>query len=83
MPIIIKENSVVITIDDGNESVYGLAYTFGEYTNLSIQLLKDAGFTMAFTTNYGNAKVGQDKYLISRTYIYNEYGLEKFKRIVN
>ena len=65
-----------------NGSTY-LAYPFGEYTDNSIKMLKDAGFTMAFTTNYGNAKVGDDLYLIPRIYIYNEYSLDTFKRIVN
>lgn len=65
-----------------NNTTY-LAYPFGEYTELSIKLLKDAGYTMALTTNYGNAKVGDDLYLLPRIYIYNEYSLETFKRIVN
>lgn len=60
-----------------------LAYPFGEYTDMSINLLKDAGYTMAFTTNYGNAKVGDDKYLIPRIYIYNEHTLNNFKKLVN
>ena len=65
-----------------NGSTY-LAYPFGEYTDLSIQLLKDAGFTMAFTTEWRNAKVGDDLYEVPRIYIYNEYSLDTFKRIVN
>ena len=65
-----------------NGSTY-LAYPFGEYTDLSIQLLKDAGYTMAFTTEWRNAKVGDDKYLIPRIYIYNEYSLDTFKNIFN
>lgn len=65
-----------------NNSTY-LAYPFGEYTDLSIKLLKDAGYTMALTTNYGKVKVGDDKYLIPRIYIYNEYTLNTFKRLVN
>jgi len=60
-----------------------LAYPFGEYTDSSIQILKDAGYTMALTTNYGNAKVGQNKYLLPRIYMYNEYTLNKFKTLVN
>jgi len=60
-----------------------LAYPFGEYTDWSIDLLKESGYTMALTTNYGNAKVGIDKYLVPRIYIYNEYSLETFKRLVN
>ena len=65
-----------------NESTY-LAYPFGEYTDLSIKLLKDAGFTMALTTEWRNAKVGDDIYEVPRIYIYNEYSLDTFKRIVN
>ena len=59
-----------------------LAYPFGEYTSSSIQMLKDAGFTMAFTTVYGNATVGMDKYLIPRKYVYNEYSLNTFKNMI-
>lgn len=65
-----------------NNTTY-LAYPFGEYTDLSIKLLKDAGYRMALTTNYGNAKVGDDLYLLPRIYIYNEYSIETFKRLVN
>lgn len=65
-----------------NGSTY-LAYPFGEYTDLSIKLLKDAGFTMALTTEWRNAKVGDDLYQVPRIYIYNEYSLDTFKRIVN
>lgn len=60
-----------------------LAYPFGEYTDTSIKLLKDAGYTMALTTNYGNAKVGDNLYLIPRIYIYNQFSLDAFKSIVN
>lgn len=65
-----------------NNTTY-LAYPFGEYTDNSIKMLKDSGFTMALTTNYGNAKVGDDPYLVPRIYIYNEYGIDTFKRLVN
>ena len=65
-----------------NNSTY-LAYPFGEYTDSSIQMLKDAGYTMALTTNYGKAKVGDNKYLIPRIYIYNQYTIDTFKRLVN
>lgn len=59
-----------------------LAYPFGEYTSSSIKMLKGAGFTMAFTTAYGNATVGMDKYLIPRKYVYNEYSLNTFKNMI-
>lgn len=65
-----------------NNTTY-LAYPFGEYTDLSIKLLKDAGYTMALTTNYGKAKVGDNKLLLPRIYMYNEYSLNTFKNIVN
>lgn len=65
-----------------NNTTY-LAYPFGEYTDNSIKMLKDSGYTMALTTNYGNAKVGDDPYLVPRIYIYNEYSIDTFKRLVN
>lgn len=64
-----------------NGSTY-LAYPFGEYTNESIKMLKDSGFTMALTTNYGKAKVGDDPYLVPRIYFYNEYSLNTFRRVL-
>lgn len=64
-----------------NNTTY-LAYPFGEYTDNSIKMLKDAGFTMAFTTNYGNVKISDDKLLLPRIYMYNEYTMNTFKRIV-
>lgn len=64
-----------------NNTTY-LAYPFGEYTDLSLKLLNDAGFSMALTTNYGNAKVGDNKLLLPRKYIYNEFTLNTFKKII-
>lgn len=65
-----------------NNTTY-LAYPFGEYTDLSIKLLEDAGYTMALTTNYGKVKVGDNKLLLPRIYLYNEYSLQKFKNIIS
>ena len=60
-----------------------LAYPFGEFTELSINLLKDTGFTMALTTEWRKAQVNDDPYKVPRIYIYNEYSLNTFKSIVN
>ena len=43
-------------------------YPFYEYNNYSISILKEAGYTMAFTGEYGDmlTKVGMNKYIIPR-----------------
>ncbi len=66
-----------------NNSLY-LAYPFGHYNDHAINILKDAGYKLAFTTDGGTVKVGTNKYKIPRYYIYNEWTLDNFiNRITN
>lgn len=82
---IIDHDSGVLDLKKSRELLNGseyLAYPFGEYTDSSIQIAKDAGIKMAFTTEWRNAKVGDDKYKVPRKYMYNEYSLEKFIELI-
>lgn len=55
-------------------------YPFYEYNNRAIELLKEAGFTMAFSgqTSNNKVKVGQDKFRIPRYVIYNYTSMNTF-----
>lgn len=50
----------------GGAHVRHLAYPFGIYTNKSFALLKDVGYSSAYTTFYGGNQVGEDPYLLRR-----------------
>lgn len=62
-------------------------YPFYEYNSHSIELLKEAGFTMAFAGEYAGgqikATVGIDKYRIPRWVIVTYTTMERFKSYVN
>lgn len=65
-----------------NNSVY-FAYPFYEYNDHAIELLKEAGFRMAFAG--GNRKVtqGVDKYIVPRFGITNDGTLNDFIKIIS
>lgn len=48
----------------GSKDVF--AYPFGDYNDNAIKMLKDAGFHLAVTTNYGKVKPGLNKYTLPR-----------------
>lgn len=58
-------------------------YPFGQYTENSEKLVKQAGFNLAFTTKGGRIKKGADKYALPRVRIYSGVTLASFKSIVN
>lgn len=61
----------------GNSEV--LAYPFGDYTERTKKATKQAGFKVAFTTEYGKVKPGMDKYQLPRVRIFTEISLNGFK----
>lgn len=67
--------------------VTAFCYPFYEYNSHSIELLKEAGFTMAFAGEYagGNTKaiVGIDKFRIPRWVIVTYTTMEKFESYVS
>ena len=66
-----------------NNSTY-LCYPFYDYSNMAIELLKKAGFTMAFAGwNGTSVKVGQDKFRIPRYVIYSNTSMDTFISYVN
>lgn len=60
-----------------NNTTY-FAYPFGAYNEEKIQLLKKLGFTMAYTTKPGKAKLGVNKLLIPREGIFPGLTLQSF-----
>lgn len=55
-----------------------LAYPFGQYNNSTIQLLKNNGFTMAYTTKSGKVKLGMNKLALPRMGIEPNVSLNQF-----
>lgn len=58
-------------------------YPFGHYNDTAIKALKDTGFKLAFTTEYGRVKVGDNKYELPRIRTSSSTTLEVFKDLVN
>ncbi|WP_374719578.1 polysaccharide deacetylase family protein [Parageobacillus toebii] len=58
------------------------AYPFGQYKQETIDILKETGFTMAFTTKIGTVKPGDDPYQLKRYAIEPNTTLEEFKHII-
>jgi peptidoglycan/xylan/chitin deacetylase (PgdA/CDA1 family) len=58
------------------------AYPFGQYKQETIDILKETGFTMAFTTETGTVKPGDDPYQLKRYGIGPDTTLEEFKHII-
>jgi len=57
-------------------------YPFGQYKKETIKLLKETGFTMAFTTKIGTVKPGDDPYQLKRHGIDPDTTLQQFKQII-
>lgn len=56
-----------------------LAYPYGDFTESTKKATKQAGFKVAFTTQYGKVKPGMDKYELPRVRIYQDITLGSFK----
>ena len=66
-----------------NNTTY-FCYPFYDYNDRAIELLKQAGFTMAFAGQNGNdVKVGQDKFKIPRYVIYSNTSMNTFVNYVS
>lgn len=64
-----------------NETPY-FAYPYGAYNEHLINLLKRAGFTMAFTTKQGYVVQGANPYALLRFPVLPGTNIEQFKKIV-
>lgn len=57
-------------------------YPFYEYNNYSIEVLKEAGYTMSFAGGFRRAKPGDNKYALPRYVIYNNTTASDLKRYI-
>ena len=57
-------------------------YPFFEYNDYAINVLKEAGFTMAFAGGRQKIKVGSNKMKLPRYGVINTSTMEDFKRII-
>jgi peptidoglycan/xylan/chitin deacetylase (PgdA/CDA1 family) len=70
-------NDLMVSINIlGSNEVF--CYPFGDYSNSAIQLLKDVGFKLAFTTQYGKVKPGMNKLLLPRIRISSNLSMTNF-----
>lgn len=59
-----------------------LAYPFGDYTEECALAVKDAGFRVAFTTQYGKIYPGNDPMMLPRMRSNGDISLETFKELL-
>lgn len=64
----------------GNCTVF--CYPFGHYNDTAIKTLKDAGYTLAFTTKGGRVYKGSNKYALPRVRMSKGISLSAFKSAV-
>ena len=55
-----------------------LAYPFGDYSDNTIKIMKDAGFGLGFTTANGQVHIGDNPYTLSRMRINGDISLDTF-----
>lgn len=84
----LDENTILEDLKKSRESLNNttyFCYPFYDYNTRAIELLKKAGFTMAFAGELKDSKVrvGQDKYKIPRYVIVNTTSMDTFKEYVN
>lgn len=84
----LDENTILEDLKKSRESLNNttyFCYPFYDYNERAIELLKKAGFTMAFAGELKDSKVrvGQDKYKIPRYVIVNTTTMSTFKKYVN
>lgn len=84
----LDDNTILEDLKKSRESLNNttyFCYPFYDYNQRAIELLKQAGFTMAFAGERKNkkVKVGQDKFKIPRYVIVNKTTMDQFIRYVN
>lgn len=65
----------------GNATVF--CYPFGHYNDACYKILKDSGYTLAFTTKYGRVRPGDNCYALSRIRMSKGDSLKSFISKVN
>lgn len=68
---------------DTLDQTTALSYPFFEYSNYAIELVKEAGFKIAFIGGQKQITKGIDKYKVPRFTIFSTTTLENFKKMVN
>lgn len=58
--------------------ITAFSYPYGKWDDTSLGLLKDAGYTVAFTTNKGKVRAGDDAYQLNRIFVWNGMKLSQF-----
>ena len=72
----VKDSSMVL----GGATIF--CYPFGQYNDTSIQILKDAGYKLAFTTEGGRVYKGSSKYELPRVRMSKGISLNSFASMV-
>ena len=62
-----------------NRKINYIAYPYGEYNYDTIKAAKKAGYTLAFSTEYGWINKDNNIYSLGRIFVSSSYNLEKFK----
>lgn len=65
-----------------NNTTY-FAYPFGQYTNDTVNLVREVGFTMAYTTKRGYATLGVNKLLIPRLGVEPNLPIKEFAKMID
>ncbi len=73
----IKEDLLLSKEILGDATIF--CYPFGQYIESNIQVLKDSGFKLAFTTKGGRVKKGASKFELPRVRISGNTSIEAFK----
>jgi peptidoglycan/xylan/chitin deacetylase (PgdA/CDA1 family) len=67
-----------------NKEITTVAYPFGDFNDNTKKAVKDAGYTLAFTTNRGYADKDDSAILLDRIYVSSKFTFETFKdRLLN
>lgn len=74
----LKESKSTLESITGKE-VISVAYPFGDYNEDSIKAAKEAGYSLAFTTNKGYAKRDTNPLSLNRIYVSSTNTFEDFK----
>ena len=81
----VDKNQLLEDLKKSREQLKGstvFCYPFFEYNDYAINILKEAGFTMAFAGGRQKIKVGSNKMTLARYGIINTSTLEDFKRVI-
>jgi peptidoglycan/xylan/chitin deacetylase (PgdA/CDA1 family) len=82
----LEHDKAIADLETSRQIINGgdvFCYPFGDYTDQAIQELKEAGFKMAVTTEYGKAEPGMNPLLLPRVRISQTTSLNAFINAIN